>query len=663
VSARPAPFLPTRADWAQAGLVGAALLALYAATAPRTVALEDDGLFILSSYFLGVEHPPGYPLYTLLGWLATFLPFGSVAYRVHLVSALFGALTCALLWLCARTLSERRLAAYMSAFALGLTPVFWSQSLIAEVYTFNAFFFALLAYLGLQSNARLLPWMALVFGLSLSNHWPLMLLVAPAFAFLLWPLRRELVRRLGVLAGLVVIGLLPYVWMVRRSWMDLPINFDGPLESLHEVWFFISRSGYAHVDQSASANWLDRVKFFRFQGAQLLYQFALLGTLLAGAGFLAQWRLLERRVSAFLTVAFLMPTAVLLALLGFDYDTITKHMFHVYPLPAYAVVALWIGLGCVALAQRLQVQRQHAAAGGAAVLALIFAFGSRSNLLADYDWAARYARTVLDTLPPGAIVFARSDADISALAYFHLVEGVRPDIELYQPKGLVLGNRLFHPLRTTQKEMDVKLTEFVEHAAAPVTFIGDFFTGNARHDRWLHTQVDRSSRDPYQATIEIPEQAVRFFEQSILDLQERNAWIAYHQDELRRRYAMLLGQRVKRGAPLGERDARHLEALSRDFFGAMGLAEGLLANRAGYSAGAVIQMLDQVRDLMPSDATKPHRSKFFFLRGLVRLDLGDRAGARGDFETALAVWPSRENPALQPLEDLWRADQARSAAR
>ena len=39
--------------------------------APRSVALEDDALFVLSSYFLGVEHPPGYPLFTLIGHLFT----------------------------------------------------------------------------------------------------------------------------------------------------------------------------------------------------------------------------------------------------------------------------------------------------------------------------------------------------------------------------------------------------------------------------------------------------------------------------------------------------------------------------------------------------------------------------------------------------------------
>src|SRR5437667_10023555 len=87
------PFRPKRADWLLAGAVAPALVALYALTAPRTVALEDDGLFILSSYFLGVEHPPGYPLFTLIGHLLTHLPFGSVAYRVHLASELLRPLS------------------------------------------------------------------------------------------------------------------------------------------------------------------------------------------------------------------------------------------------------------------------------------------------------------------------------------------------------------------------------------------------------------------------------------------------------------------------------------------------------------------------------------------------------------------------------------------
>src|SRR6185295_11010858 len=97
------------------------------------------------------EHPPGYPLFTLIGHLFSLLPFGSVAYRVHLASALFGALSGAALWLCVRALVGARLPAYLAALALGLSPVFWSQSIVAEVYTLNTFFLLVLVYLGLRA--------------------------------------------------------------------------------------------------------------------------------------------------------------------------------------------------------------------------------------------------------------------------------------------------------------------------------------------------------------------------------------------------------------------------------------------------------------------------------------------------------------------------------
>ena len=667
------PFRPQRADWAQAGLVAAVLFALYAATAPRTVALEDDGLFILSSYFLGIEHPPGFPLYTLLGKLSTLLPFGSVAYRVHLLSGFFGGLTCGLLWMCARVLLEPRVAAYVAALALGVTPVFWSQALIAEVYTFNTAFFTGLMYLGLRAcppaadadptaaKPKLLPWMALVFGLSLSNHWPLMLLAAPAFAILVLNLRRELARSFGNLIWLVLLGLVPYGWMVYRSWMPLPISFDGPLETLSEVWFFVSRAGYAEVDHAASADWLDRLKFYRFVGGQLFYQFAVLATLLAAVGFAVQWKLLGRRIAGFLTVAFLMPTCVLLALLGFEYNAVSKHTFHVYPLPAYAVVALWAALGFAWLSARLQLGRAASGAAAGVVVLAILALGSRSNALADYDWAARYARAVLHTLPQDAIVFVRGDADVAALAYFTMIEKVRPDITLYHPKGLVLGNRLAHPLRTSSDEMDAKIREFIESAKSPVTFTTDYYTAAARRDRWLYIQADRSSTDAAQLRIDIPEEAVAFFEASVLRVEERNAWIAYHQDELRRRYALLLGQRLQRGQALDERSGRHLKLLAEDYSGAIGLAEGLLSNKAGYSAGAVADMLERARTLMPSDADKGSRSRFFFLRGLVRMDLSDSAGAIRDFQTAVAVLPVLSNPAVRPLTDYYLARDDKAA--
>jgi hypothetical protein len=434
----------------------------------------------------------------------------------------------------------------------------------------------------------------------------------------------------------------------------VPINFNGPLETLPEIAFFISRAGYAGIDTSASANWMDRVKFFQFFGGQLFLQFAVVGTLLAAIGFTVQWRLLGRRVAAFLTLAFLMCSAVLLLLLGFDYSAATKHIFHVYPLPAYAVFALWMGLGFAWLARRYALRRGHAAAGAAAVLALILALGARTNLLTSHDWGAQYAQAILKILPQNAVVFGQGEADLGPMAYFHMIENVRPDITLYQAKGLVLGNRLFHPLRTDEKTARDKLKEMIEQQTDPVVFTLDAYSGNAQVDRWLYIEVDKSSTDPLQVTVDIPDQAVRFFEESIAGEEDPNAWVAFFQGELRRRYGLLLARSLHRDRAPDERTRRHLDVLAKDFQGALGIAEGMVLNKEGYSVGAVASLLDAARAAMPSDTGKSHVSRFFYLRGAVRANMGDRAGATQDLETAVAVWPREDNKAIEQLEDLYR---------
>jgi len=649
-------FRAQRADWLHAGIVALVLFALYAATAPRTVSLEDDSLFVLSSYYLGIEHPPGYPIFTVLGHLFSRVPIGPVAYRVHLVAAVFGGLSCAMVWLCARRLNLERLPAHIAAFALGLSAVFWSQAVIAEVYTLNTFFLLVMLYLGLRAehDPRVLPWMALVFGLSLSNHYPLMLLAAPGFAVLLWPVRAELLRRLGFLLLLVAIGLLPYAWLVRRSWMALPISFSGELETIQEIIFFISRAGYAGVDHSISAGWLDRTRYLTFIGGQLFVQFALVGALLAAAGFAAQWRVVGRWVAASLSVIFFMTSFVLALLLGFDYDVFRKHIFHVYPLPAYAICALWVGLGFAQLVQRYALARGQALAAGGGLLALMLAAGSYVNLRADHEWAARYAQTVLKILPKDAMVFGQGDADLAPMAYFHMVEGWRQDLTLYQPKGLVLGNRLYHPLRTTRPEGDRILQEMIDRQTDPVVFTLDAFSGYAQRDHWLYIELDKSSRDPKKVTVDISEEAMRFFEESVAEPSGTNAWTAFFQSVLRRRYAIALAQSLPKGQPNDERSRRHYELLAKDFYGALGIAEGMMLSRSGFSVGAVAAYLDKARDLLPADAPKEHISRFFALRGALRANMQDKPGAIQDLESAMSLWPVPDNSAVEPLEQLYR---------
>jgi hypothetical protein len=119
--------------------------------APSVAALFDDSLeFPLVSYRLGIAHPTGYPLYTLLGKVFTLGPWVNVAWSVNLMSAVAGALTVTLVYLVARELTRRQLPALLGALALAVSPVFWSQAIIAEVYTLSSVFVAALLWLVLR---------------------------------------------------------------------------------------------------------------------------------------------------------------------------------------------------------------------------------------------------------------------------------------------------------------------------------------------------------------------------------------------------------------------------------------------------------------------------------------------------------------------------------
>ena len=73
-------------------VVAVVAFGVYLKTLAPTVSFFDSGELIAAAYTLGVAHPPGYPLYVLVGWLFAQLPLGSVAYRLNVMSACFAAL-------------------------------------------------------------------------------------------------------------------------------------------------------------------------------------------------------------------------------------------------------------------------------------------------------------------------------------------------------------------------------------------------------------------------------------------------------------------------------------------------------------------------------------------------------------------------------------------
>jgi hypothetical protein len=140
-------------DTLLAALFALASFALYAATsAPSVATLFDDSLeFQVVLPTLGIAHPSGYPLYTLLGKLFTLIcPFRDLAGRANLFSALAAAITVGVLYLVAKRASGSRPAAAAVTLAFAISPVWWSQATIAEVYALHGLLAALFLWLLLR---------------------------------------------------------------------------------------------------------------------------------------------------------------------------------------------------------------------------------------------------------------------------------------------------------------------------------------------------------------------------------------------------------------------------------------------------------------------------------------------------------------------------------
>ncbi len=171
-------------------------LVLYMLTMAPTASFWDAGEFIAVAHGLQVNHPPGAPLYSLLGRLfSMFMPTGWVAVSINFISALASALTVMLLYLIVVRLVREfngydvdsyetidRIGMYggavIGAFSFAVTDTFWFNAVEAEVYALSMFFTAIVVWLALKwaenhekpNHERWLLLIAYMFGLALGVH-------------------------------------------------------------------------------------------------------------------------------------------------------------------------------------------------------------------------------------------------------------------------------------------------------------------------------------------------------------------------------------------------------------------------------------------------------------------------------------------------------------
>lgn len=198
-------------DWFAFGLASLVSFAIYCYTLAPTVTLEDSGELAVASDYMGVPHPPGYPVWSFLSWIFTkifiFVKFRgqpNPAWSVGLMSAFFGALTCGItaMLICRsgsdilRELRQNQgkenargqdymcfVGGVVASILFALSPVMWSQAVIVEIYTLNAFFLVLIFLMTYQwmcrPTDRLLYVTAFIFGLGLAHYYVILLAALP----------------------------------------------------------------------------------------------------------------------------------------------------------------------------------------------------------------------------------------------------------------------------------------------------------------------------------------------------------------------------------------------------------------------------------------------------------------------------------------------------
>jgi tetratricopeptide (TPR) repeat protein len=191
----PAPLF-RKIDWLTLLITfGAVWIGYYLTLAPE-LTLEDSGELATGSFYAGIPHPPGYPVWTIYTWLWTVLvPFKNIAWRVALGEATGGALAAGLLGLLVSRGSSLLMegiedlkamvgrwenaicmvSGFVSGMLIGYNGFMWSQSVIVEVYAFSVaslmiVLLCLLRWIYAPLQRRYLYYALFFHGISFTNH-------------------------------------------------------------------------------------------------------------------------------------------------------------------------------------------------------------------------------------------------------------------------------------------------------------------------------------------------------------------------------------------------------------------------------------------------------------------------------------------------------------
>lgn len=454
-------------------LVGFCALVLYVLTMYPGLAGGDSAELTAAIATGGVIHPPGYPLYELLGRLFVHLPHGSIAWRVSLLSAVCDAGAAGVLCAAVSRWSSSRAAGIVAGGLLAAAPGIWRYAICAEVFALDNLCVAGLLLLGVlyaeKRDVRLLVAGAFVGGLGLSNHHTVVFTLAPFAVWGLWTARRELraPKVLGAMLIAFATGLLPYLYLPIAASRHAPITW-GAAETWQGFWTHVLRREYGtfQLAPAGIAGASDRMQTAGAFRDDLLEQLGGWGVPLAALGILVA----VRRDASRLALASIAAVALAVGVMVFLGNLPVSDGLHrgivarFWQQPTVHVCA-WCGFGAAWLAARLPERWSRASLGFAGALAIVPAATRYGAMDRHTSTLVRsYGAEILRAAPPGALLITKGDLITSPIRYLQAVEGQRPDVRLIDQE--LMGLPWYPPLiRAANPEVVIPGARFMPGAA------------------------------------------------------------------------------------------------------------------------------------------------------------------------------------------------------
>ncbi|HEY4228022.1 MAG TPA: DUF2723 domain-containing protein [Candidatus Limnocylindrales bacterium] len=464
-----------RARVSPASLAAVASFAVAAAVYIRTllpgVSFGDWAESELLLSRLGILHPTGYPLYSLVGKAFSLVPVASAAWRANALSASAAAATVGVAVLIAVRLGVRPAVAMAAALALAFTGTVWEEATFSEMNTLHLLLVALLLHRALvwrdERRTRDLLIGALLAGLCVSNHALAISVVPIVILFVLIDARREILGHPIVLVqsvGAFAVGLLPYLYLPLRA-LAGPADVYGP---------YLTWKGF--FDLVSGAMFRRDMHFLSADSAQAAWNalphvldqlVALSDVVFVAAGIVGLVVLLvgDRWFGTLL--------ALLAAVNVYIYANYLGDLPH-YLLTTWLILAIGVAIGAEALVRAAMVWFGDRAAVTQAIvfllpIALLVANWPAHDQSANRD-GERFAAEVFAQLPPNAVLITYWDA-LTTLSYEHCNEGVRPDVSLraYDSYALVTCDKVEDPVTSASEGRPVYALQVQDEGLAAIT--------------------------------------------------------------------------------------------------------------------------------------------------------------------------------------------------